>query len=141
MKMLAIGPSTVKGGGRGVFTKCAIKAGEIIETAPVIILGYKDTKILTKTKLTNYIFDWSDKTANKSALALGYISLYNHSYNSNCEYEMDFETEMMQIKAICDIDAGAELFVNYNGTYNDEKPVWFDPRYVNPKKKRALNKK
>lgn len=94
--------------------------------------------LLTKTKLTNYIFDWSDKTTNKSAIAL-----YNHSYNSNCEYEMDFETEMMLIKAVCDIDAGAELFVNYNGTYNNEKPVWFDPGYVNPKKKRkaALDKK
>ena len=61
-------------------------------------------------------------------MALGYVPVYNHSYKSNCEYEMDFETELIQVKTICTVKAGEELFINYNGSWNDEKPVWFDTK-------------
>jgi hypothetical protein len=39
---------------------------------------------------------------------------------------MDFDNELMTIKTIVDVKPGDELFINYNGTYNDSKPVWFE---------------
>ncbi|MEJ7673797.1 MAG: hypothetical protein WKF59_14150 [Chitinophagaceae bacterium] len=44
----------------------------------------------------DYIFEWGKKTG-KCCIALGYISMYNHSYKSNCEYFMNFEEETIQI--------------------------------------------
>jgi uncharacterized protein len=41
---------------------------------------------------------------------------------------MDFETELIQIKTVCLIKAGEELFINYNGTWDDNKPLWFDAK-------------
>jgi SET domain-containing protein len=58
-------------------------------------------------------------------MALGYVPVYNHSYKSNCEYEMDFDDEIIRIKTVRFIKAGEELFINYNGDWNDRKPVWF----------------
>jgi hypothetical protein len=39
---------------------------------------------------------------------------------------MDFEVQMIKIIAMRNILKGEELFINYNGTWNDAKPVWFD---------------
>ena len=59
-------------------------------------------------------------------MALGYIPIYNHSYRSNCEYFMDFETDSIFVKTVRSIAAGEELTINYNGDWNDETKVWFD---------------
>ena len=61
-------------------------------------------------------------------MALGYIPVYNHSYRSNCEYEMDFENDTISIKTTRFIKKGEELFINYNGDWNDSKPLWFDAK-------------
>jgi len=39
---------------------------------------------------------------------------------------MDFEHEVINIKAVRYIKEGEELFINYNGDWNDKKPVWFE---------------
>jgi hypothetical protein len=59
-------------------------------------------------------------------MALGYVAMYNHSYNSNCEYEMDYANEYMVIKTVRAIKAGEELTINYNGKWNDQSRMWFD---------------
>jgi SET domain-containing protein len=61
-------------------------------------------------------------------MGLGYIAVYNHSYESNCEYEMDFEKDVIRIKTIRKIEAGEELFINYNGDWNNSKKIWFDAK-------------
>jgi hypothetical protein len=38
---------------------------------------------------------------------------------------MDFENEIIKIKTIRMVEAGEELFINYNGDWNNDKPVWF----------------
>jgi uncharacterized protein len=38
---------------------------------------------------------------------------------------MDFDAHTITIKTMRNIKAGEELFINYNGEWNDEKPVWF----------------
>ena len=61
-------------------------------------------------------------------MALGWVPLYNHSYKSNCEYEMDYKKQLIQIITVRDIKKGEELFINYNGEWNNEDKVWFDGR-------------
>jgi len=75
--------------------------------------------------LHDYIFAWG-KDEKQCCMALGFIAMYNHSYSSNCEYFMDFEEEIIQIKTVRQIEAGQELTINYNGDWNNEKKVWFD---------------
>ena len=111
--------------GRGVFTDEAITAGYLIEVAPVIIMTAEERKLLDKTSLHNYIFEWGNDSE-KCCMALGYVPIYNHSYSSNCEYEMDFDSGLISIRTVREIDAGEELFINYNGNWNDTTPLWFD---------------
>lgn len=113
--------------GWGVFTSENIEAVTIVEVAPVIIMSREERKLLDQTRLHDYIFEWGEQKK-QCCMALGYISLYNHSFLSNCEYEMDFEREQIIIKTVHFIKAGEELYINYNGDWNDNKPVWFDAK-------------
>lgn len=109
---------------RGVFTSQDIDADTIIETSPVIVMSAEERTHLDKTLLHDYIFEWG-KDSKQCCMALGYIAVYNHSYRSNCEYEMDYEKRTISVRTIRFIKSGEELFVNYNGTWNDDKKVWF----------------
>lgn len=111
--------------GRGVFTKEKIKANSVIEESPVIVMSAKDRANIDKTLLHDYIFAWGDKE-DECCMALGLVSLYNHSYTSNCEYFMDFQKETIQVKSVREIKAGEELTINYNGDWNNVKEIWFE---------------
>jgi len=113
--------------GRGVFTSADIDEGTVVEESPVIVMSKGERKLLDQTLLHDYIFEWGEKK-DECCVALGYIAVYNHSYRSNCEYEMDFNREMIIIRTVHFIRAGEELFINYNGNWNDSKSVWFDAR-------------
>ena len=112
------------GKGRGVYTNSNLKKNMVIEIAPVIVMSKADRLHLDKTLLHDYIFEWGDKH-NQCCMALGYVPLYNHSYRSNCEYEMNFKKQIITIKTVRAIKEGEELTINYNGDWNDAKPVWF----------------
>ena len=115
------------GMGRGVFTSESIEEGTIIETSPVVVMNNEERKLLDQTLLHDYIFEWGTKK-DQCCMALGYISVYNHSYKSNCEYEMDFSNDSITVKTVRFVKAGEELFINYNGDWNDNKKVWFDTK-------------
>ncbi|MFI5196805.1 MAG: SET domain-containing protein [Chitinophagales bacterium] len=121
---LQIGKTRNKG--RGIFTKKALKADTVIETAPVIVMTADERKLLDQTLLHDYIFEWQPGGVKMCCMALGWIPLYNHSYRSNCEYFMNYDDQTMYIKTMRDIKAGEELTINYNGLWNDKKKVWFD---------------
>lgn len=108
-----------------MFTSEDIAAGTVIEISPVIIMSRKERELLDKTLLHDYIFEWGEKK-DRCCMALGYVPVYNHSYESNCEYEMDFEQEQISIKTVRPVKAGEQLFINYNGDWNDTTPVWFE---------------
>lgn len=108
-----------------MFTSEDIEAGTVIEISPVIIMSNKERELLDQTLLHDYIFEWGDKK-DKCCMALGYVPVYNHSYESNCEYEMDFEQELISIKTVRQVKAGEQLFINYNGDWDDPTPVWFE---------------
>ncbi len=113
--------------GRGVFTAEPIAKGTIVEISPVLVLGPDDRQKVEQTLLFDYIFEWGNEYKG-ACVALGYLSLYNHSYNANCLYEMDFEQEIMRITSVKEIAAGEELFINYNAEPDDEKPIWFEAK-------------
>jgi hypothetical protein len=115
------------GMGRGVFTAEDIAAEIIVEISPVIIMSSEERKMLDKTLLHDYIFEWGIEK-NKCCMALGYVAIYNHSYSSNCEHEMDYEEGVIRVKTVREIKVGQELFINYNGNWNNEKLLWFDAK-------------
>jgi uncharacterized protein len=112
----------VKGKGRGVFARRAIKKGTVIECVPVVIVPLKlVVEGRDNPALARYFYAWN-RTA--VAVALGYGSLYNHSYTPNAVYS---DRDMMIFyRALRNISAGEEITVNYNGKPRDPTPVGFD---------------
>jgi SET domain-containing protein len=113
----------VKGKGRGVFARRPIREGELIERVPVLVLPLDEIKNGDEwTGLAGYCFLWGEGTV---ALALGYGSLYNHSFDPNARYD-DESPRAKSYSAIRDIAAGEEITINYNGEPTDRSPVGFD---------------
>ena len=117
------GPSELQG--RGVFAARKIEAGEIIEICPVLVFPKSQLADLRKTIFDDYYFDWGNE-GDFYALALGYGSLYNHSYEANADYDMDFESDTIDITCIREISPGEEITINYNGFPGDRSKVWFE---------------
>lgn len=115
----------ISGKGRGVFTNIDLNPMEIVEISSVLVLGPDERKAVEQTELYNYIFEWGEDQQS-CCVAWGYISMYNHSYTSNCEYIMDFNTRTISIQTIRPIQKGEELTINYNGDWDNAEKVWFD---------------
>lgn len=109
---------------RGVFANYVIKEGQIIEEAPALVIPKEQADTVHSTTLQDYVFEWGDD-GKELALALGYGSLYNHSYEPNAYYEQDFDNNVFEIVAHRDIPKGEEITINYNGTPEDHSPLWF----------------
>ena len=115
----------IAGKGRGVVAGRDLGAGELIEIAPVIVVAAAGKEILAATVIDQYGYDWfPDGTG--LAIALGYGSLYNHSFAPNAVYKKDFDGSNLEYTALIDIKAGTEILVNYNGDPADQTPLWFD---------------
>jgi uncharacterized protein len=118
----AIEVKRVQGKGRGVFARRLIHDGEVIERVPVLVLPLAETQNGSgSSRLSGYCFHWRRGTV---AVALGYGSLYNHSYTPNARYD-DESGQIKVFTAIREIAAGEEITINYNGEPGDEAPVWF----------------
>ncbi len=116
---------TVTGTGRGVFTGEDLSKGTLVEASPVIVLSKEERILLDQTLLHDYIFLWG-KGKLQCCIGLGYLSLYNHDYQANCEYEMEFDEAIIRVTTVREVRKGEELCINYNGNWNDTRPVWFD---------------
>jgi SET domain-containing protein len=102
--------------GRGVFARRPIRKGEVIERTPVLVLP-------AGAALGDYCFEWGEGTW---ALALGYGSLYNHSYHPNARYDDEDAGRVKVFTALRDIRPGEEILINYNGDPADRTPVGFE---------------
>ncbi len=111
--------------GKGVFAARDIEAGEVIEVCPIILFPKSQLADIRKTVLDDYYFDWGEE-GEWYALCLGNGSLYNHSYEPNAEYGMDFEAQTIDFYCLKDIPAGDEIFINYNGDADNRSKVWFE---------------
>lgn len=107
------------GKGRGVFAKIDIAKGETFERVPVLVF---ETSDLETSDLMDYAFIWGKKTI---AIALGYGSLYNHSFTPNARY-YDGPGRTKVFMAIKNIKAGDEILINYNGDPKSREKVEFD---------------
>ncbi|KQL52313.1 lysine methyltransferase [Heyndrickxia shackletonii] len=108
---------------RGVFATCDIKKGELIHEAPVIAYPNDQHQYIEKTLLADYAFEYG---INHSAILLGYGMLFNHSYEPNANYEINFKNHTFDFYAYTDIKAGDEILINYNGDVDDKDPLWFN---------------
>jgi hypothetical protein len=111
--------------GKGVFAAKPIEPGEVIEICPVLLFPKSELPHIRKTILDDYYFDWG-RDDEWFAVALGFGSIYNHSYTPNAEYDMDFEADTIDFFCIKPIQAGEEILVNYNGFPEDQTTVWFE---------------
>ena len=106
-----------------MFAREFIAAGTIIERVPMLVFPGKELYIDDQpTALYHYCFEWGKDTV---ALALGYGSIYNHSYSPNARYD-DIAQRTKIYSAIKDIQAGEEITINYNGEPDDHSPMEFD---------------
>ena len=108
---------------RGVFATVDIVKGELIHEAPVLPYPNKEHVFIEKTLLADYVFEYG---SNHTAILLGYGMLFNHSYEPNATYEINFQNHTFDFYAYTDIKAGEEILINYNGDVDDKEPLWFD---------------
>src|SRR3954462_9837444 len=109
----AIAVQHFPGKGRGVVARRAFTAGETIERPPVLLVPASEAPLIRDTRLAHYYFEWGDDYK-QAAIALGYGSLYNHSYTPNARYEFREAEECLEFIALRDIEAGEEITINYN---------------------------
>lgn len=122
-----VSSSSLPSAGMGVFARIDIKEGEIIEETPILIIPDDQLSSLVKTELINYFFAWG-KGFKEGAIAWGYGSLFNHSYEPNANYIKDFENNMIRFVAIENISRDQEIVMNYNGHPGDKTKLWFEVR-------------
>jgi SET domain-containing protein len=93
--------------GLGVFALRAFKKGDLIERSPGIMLGERDTAILSITALSAYIFG----TSAGSILGLGLTSIYNHSDRPTAKVSRF--RRFIFVRALRDIKVGEEITLDY----------------------------
>ena len=75
----------IKGKGRGLFAREFIPEDTLIERVPVIVLPQADLYREDGTSaIWEYAFEWN---TGEVAVALGFGSMYNHSYTPNAHYQ------------------------------------------------------
>jgi uncharacterized protein len=109
--------------GIGVFAAAECRLGALLEVSPVLVVCPKHVPALQPTSLYRYFFSWPPAAV---ALALGYGSLYNHSYQPTARFKMDIEQGVIVFTAIQPISQNQEITINYNGDPKDLTPVRLD---------------
>jgi len=118
--------SKMKNAGRGVFAKEDIKKNELIEICPVILAPKSDYSNLAQSLFTTYFFYFGRKK-DQMAIALGFGSIYNHSYTPNAKYKINVKDKTIRFSAIENIKKGEEITFNYsNGNPTNKNPLWFE---------------
>jgi SET domain-containing protein len=105
-------------------------AGDLVERSPVLIIPAADRKQTDRTIIFTYVFMWEHGTTEedlyrhegRSAIALGYTSLLNHSYSPNCLFIRHIDEQVIDVVAHRHIRAGEELTIDYQMT------LWFEPK-------------
>lgn len=117
----------VPGKGRGVRAGRAFVAGELIDSAPVVVISAREWDLVSQTVLADYVFRW-DEDKGSVAIALSQASMFNHSYAPNVASDKDVRGRRILFSAARDITPGEELTINYNGDLDSREPVGFEVR-------------
>ena len=110
--------------GRGVFAREQIAPGTVIEAAPVIILPIADCPALDRTIIHDYYFHWDGDPdgVGRGALALGLVTLCNHSSRPRARIERNYGRQTLDLLAIGCIEPGEEVTIDYGCA------LWFKPQ-------------
>ncbi len=117
--------SNIRGAGRGVFAARDIRKGEHIEVCPVIEISAHDMANLNESILVTYFF-FHGKGKNSVFLALGFGSLYNHSFEPNATYIISPMKKTITFTAVDDIKKDSEITFNYKSQDAKGYPLWFE---------------
>ncbi|MGH7060636.1 MAG: SET domain-containing protein [Stellaceae bacterium] len=109
--------------GRGIFAREPIAAGSLIEAAPVIVIPVHQCRTLDRTVMHDYYFHWDGDPdgEGRGALALGLVSLCNHSAQPRARVVRNFERRTLDLVALSAIEESEEVTIDYNC------PLWFEP--------------
>ena len=115
--------------GRGVVAGTTISEGQLVERSPVLVIPAQDRAATDSTIVFTYVFMWEHGTVEedlykhegRSAIALGFTSLLNHSHTPNCEFIRHIDDLMIDLIALRTIEPGEELTIDYQMT------LWFVP--------------
>ena len=109
---------------RGLLADRFIPKGTVIEECPIILSPVADDKLIDKTVLGKFYFEWND---DYDCFVLGYGALMNHSDTPNARFEYGYETKTMSFVAEEDIAKGQEITINYQqGTTQPMHPEHLD---------------
>jgi SET domain-containing protein len=122
---IAIGVSARHG--RGVFATRRIRAGALIDEAPVMVIPPEEIADLKKLGLRHYVFLWGEDER-AAAVLFGPCSLCNHSYEPNASFDRRFDAGTVAFVALRGIAAGEEITINYHGDPSNRDPLWFAVR-------------
>jgi uncharacterized protein len=112
---------------RGVLAVRRLRAGEVVERCPLVFIDNdREAHLVEQTIFGTYWYDW---TKARSCIALGFGSLYNHSYTPNTRYHRDYRNQRLVYTTLRVIEAGEELTINYNGDPANQEPI--DDKYLN----------
>lgn len=104
--------------GRGLFATRFIAKGEIIEVSPIIKIIKKESRLLDKTILKDYVFEYISNNIDdvKYCIALGFGSLFNHNETPNINYEIDYKNDVIVFRSNRKIEIDEQLFIDYKYT-------------------------
>lgn len=118
--------------GRHIVCDRFIPGGSVIGRIPVVVVPQTEVELLRSTLLFNYVFEWDPEERYKitkdlvqcdrryhQGIALGPISLCNHSHTPNSDYEFDYDGSHLIWRALRDIVAGEDVTIHY------KVPIWF----------------
>lgn len=121
-----IANSKIKNAGRGVFASENINKNGIIEICPVILAPKSDLSNLNESIFVTYFF-YFGKDKDQLAIALGFGSIYNHSYTPNTKYKINIKKQTIIFTALENIKKDDEITFNYKqGNPKNKNPLWFE---------------
>ena len=119
--------------GRHTIAKKRILPNQIIDRIPVLVLPTTQIKKLKKTDLYAYVFEWDIQERYlvtgdlvqcdprySQGVALGLISLCNHSDFPNATYRFNYREKWIDWVAIKPIHKDQEITIHYR------VPLWFE---------------
>ena len=115
-------------GGWGIFTKEDIDEGVVIEIAPIVVYPKRLMEVAiwscqadgvpsADLKLDQYTLNWGSE----GGFPMGWVGLYNHKDDNNCEFFADYTDNLVGIKTIKPISAVEQLFVSYGEHWFEKK--------------------
>ena len=112
---LKVSPSPLHG--RGCFATRALRPGEQVARADLLIFPPEEMAALHRTTLKHYVFyvkDGPDPVGPYyTAAAMSPISFCNHSPDANCDFRVDDSAAEITLTARRAIAEGEEITINY----------------------------